>query len=101
MPKVDLPGGKSAVIGLRMADFRELWSSGAVRKLQRMNLDDSDLGELYPLLARTVIEWDVTGVNGEVLNPKVEANYDELEPGTFMKLMTAVAKYVGGEDSKN
>lgn len=101
MPKVELPGGKSAVIGLRMADFRELWSSGAVRKLDGLGQANSDLGEAYPLLAKAVQSWDLTDMAGNALDPHVAASYDELEPGTFMKLMTAVAKYVGGEDSKN
>lgn len=101
MPKVDLPGGKHAVIALRMAEFRQLWASGAVQKLQNMSAAGSDLGETYPLLASSVKSWDCTDAAGQPLDPSQVASYDELDPAVFMRLMTALAQYVGGADSKN
>jgi hypothetical protein len=101
MPKVDLPGGRHAVIALRMAEFRQLWASGAVQKLQGIGQEGSDLGETYPLLATAVRSWDCTDANGNALDPAQVASYDELEPSVFMRLMTALAQYVGGADSKN
>ncbi|HUS97686.1 MAG TPA: hypothetical protein VMX97_13185 [Hyphomicrobiaceae bacterium] len=100
MPKIDLPGGYSAVIALRMAEFRELWKSGAIAKLQELG-DGGDLGETYPLLARMVRSWDCTAEDGRKLDPAVPEEYDELEPGVFMVLMTAAAQYIGGQETKN
>jgi hypothetical protein len=103
MPKVDLPGGKSAVLGLRMAEFRELWSSGEVRRLQEL-AEGGDLAEAYPLLAKTVRSWDCVSLDGKPLDPGKVESYDELEPGVFMRLMGAVAEYIGGsggEAAKN
>jgi len=96
MPKVDLPGGHSAIIALRMAEFRELWSSGAVQKLKAMSLEGSDLGETYPLFAAAVRSWDCTTEQGQPLDPSRVESYDELEPSAFMALMQALAQYISG-----
>ena len=96
MPKVALPGGKSALLALRMGEFRELWSSGAVQKLQGMSAEGADLGEIYPLLAIAVRSWDCTDEAGNALDPHLVASYDELEPSTFMVLMRELGQYVGG-----
>ena len=101
MPKVALPGGKSALLALRMGEFRELWSSGAVQKLQGMSAEGADLGEIYPLLAIAVRSWDCTDEAGNALDPAKIAAYDELEPAVFMRLMTEVAQLVGGMAQKN
>ena len=101
MPKVDLPGGKHAVIALRMGEFRQMWASGAIQKLQGIGQEGSDLGELYPLLALSVKEWDCTDEAGNALDPSQIASYDELEPAVFMRLMTVLAQYVGGMEAKN
>ena len=101
MPKIDLPGGHSAIVALRMAEFRQLWSSGAVQKLQGFQKEGGDLGELYPLLALSVKSWDCTDEAGNELDPSKIASYDELEPGVFMRLMTVLAQYVGGMEQKN
>ena len=96
MPKVNLPGGRSALIALRMAEFRQLWSSGAVQKLQGMGQVGSDLGETYPLFAAAVRSWDCTDEAGKPLDPAQLASYDELEPSVFMALMQALAQYISG-----
>jgi len=96
MPKVALPGGHSAVLALRMGEFRQLWAAGAVQKLQGMSAEGADLGEVYPLLAIAVREWDCTGEDGQALDPHAIASYDELEPATFMALMQELGQYVGG-----
>jgi len=101
VPKVDLPGGRSAVIALRMAEFRQLWASGAVQKLQNIGQEGSDLGETYPLLAMSVRSWDCTDADGNALDPAQLESYDQLEPAVFMRLMTALAQYVGGAETKN
>ena len=100
MPKIDLPGGHSAVIALRMAEFRELWNDGAIAKLQTLG-DGGDLGEAYPVLARMVRSWDCTTEDGRELDPSEPTEYDELEPSTFMALMTAAGQYISGQESKN
>ena len=101
MSVVELAGGHSAVIGLRMAEFRELWAAGAVRKLQGMVADGGDLGDAYPLLAKTIRSWDLTDEAGNALDPAKVASYDELDPGTFMRLLNGVSRFLAGEDSKN
>jgi hypothetical protein len=101
MPKVDLPGGHSAVLALRMEQFREMWQSGAIKKLQGMNADGADLGDLYPLLATAVKSWDCTDENGNALDPSQVESYDQIEPAEFMRLMTVLAQYVGGMEAKN
>ncbi len=100
MPKIELPGGKSAVIALRMAEFRELWSSGAIAKLQSL-ADGGDLAEAYPVLARMVRTWDCVSEDGKPLDPAQLSAYDELEPGAFMHLMKAAGAYLSGAESKN
>ena len=101
MPKIDLPGGHSAIVALRMAEFRQLWASGAVQKLKAFQNEGGDLGELYPLLALSVKSWDCTDEAGNALDPAKIAAYDELEPAVFMRLMTEVAQLVGGMAPKN
>lgn len=95
MGQVTLPGGHTATLALRMADFRELWSSGAIRKIQGLSAEGGDLGDAYPILAKAVVSWDLP------LDPTKPASYDELEPSTFMRLLRAFAEYIAGEDSKN
>jgi hypothetical protein len=101
MAVVELPGGHSATVGMRMAEFRELWASGAVAKLQAMTVAGGDMGDAYPLLVRCVRTWDLTAEDGRALDPAQLADYDELEPGTFMKLLNGVSRFLSGEDSKN
>ena len=69
MPSNDLPGGQTAVLALRMGEFRQMWASGAVQKLQGMGQEGSDLGELYPLLALAVKSWDLHDEAGNALDP--------------------------------
>ena len=101
MPKVDLPGGQSAILALRMAEFRQLWSSGAVQKLQGMKAAGADLSEIYPLLAIAVREWDCTDEAGNPLDPHDVASYDELPPSVFMVLMKELGQLVSGVEVKN
>lgn len=101
MGQISLPGGHTAVLALRMADFRELWASGAIRKIQGLSAEGGDLGDAYPILAVAVRSWDLVGGDGKPLDPTKPANYDELEPATFMRLLRAFAEYIAGEDSKN
>ncbi len=100
MPKIDLPGGKSAIIALRMAEFRELWRSGAIAKLQSL-AEGGDLAETYPVLARMVRAWDCVSEDGKPLDPAQLSSYDELEPGTFMRLMKAAGEYLSDTEAKN
>jgi hypothetical protein len=101
MAVLDLPGGHSATISLRMGEFRELWASGAVRKLQEMTQEGGDLGDAYPLLAKCIRSWNLTDEAGNALDPGNVTDYDELDPATFMRLLNGVARFLGGEDSKN
>jgi hypothetical protein len=96
MPKVDLPGGKSALLALRMSEFRQLWSSGAMQKLQGMSAAGADLSEIYPLLAIAVRNWDCTDEAGNALDPHDVASYDELPPNIFMALMRELGQLVSG-----
>ena len=101
MSKVVLPGGHNAVLGIRMAEFRELWKSGAVQKIQGLTSEGGDLGDAYPILAKAVRSWDVVNEAGQPLDPTKPTSYDELEPATFMRLLRAFAEYISGEDTKN
>jgi len=100
MPWVTLPNGKRVLFALRMAEFRELWQSGAIQALQ--NLEKSgDLAAAYPVLAKTAKAWDLTDLEGQPLDPTLEASYDELEPSAFLWLLKAVGAYISGEETKN
>jgi len=101
MGKVALPGGHQAVLALRMAEFRVLWSSGAVQKIQGLTSEGGDLGDAYPILAKAVHSWDLVGEDDKPLDPAQPASYDELEPATFMALLRAFAEYIAGQDTKN
>lgn len=101
MGKVALPGGHNAVLGIRMAEFRELWKSGAVQKIQGLTSEGGDLGDAYPILAKAVRSWDLVNDAGQPLDPAQPASYDELEPSVFMALLRAFAEYIAGQDTKN
>ena len=102
MPKIDLPGGYSAVIALRMSEFRELWNDGTIKKLETLT-SGGDLGEVYyPIFVRMVHSWDcVSEDDGRKLDPSKIEDYDEMGAAQFMALMTAASAYITGQETKN
>ena len=101
MPKIDLPGGYSAVIALRMAEFRELWNDGTIKKLETL-ADGGDLEAYYPIFARAVRSWDcVSEDDGRKLDHSKIEDYDEMGAAQFMALMAAVSAYITGQETKN
>lgn len=97
---VTLSTGHSVELYMSMADFRVLWQKGDVSSIQAMNQEGGDLGQAYPLLAKTILSWDITDKDGNPLDPSDVASYDKIEPPVFMQLMLAVSRYISGS-SKN
>jgi len=103
MPTITLPDGHTADIRFKMREFRDLWRDGTIQRMQALTTaEGGDLGEFYPVLARVIRSWNLVDDDGQVLDPTLEASYDELDPSQFMALVQAVSGMMsGGETAKN
>lgn len=87
-----IPGGTVWLSGaLRMKEFRKLANSESA----------SDFEAIYPLLSRLVDHWDLVGEDGQPLDPKDPASFDELEVAQYKAITAAMGEYLAESLEKN